>query len=433
MVRLFRVSIPAAAILLALVEAVLIPLCYIAASFFSLTNEGGPWFYFFYDDGWLQLLLVMMLLQGGLYFANLYGDLRTFGHTNFVQKLCLIMGIAFLAQAVIGYGAWDVLQLPQWTMVYGSGLVVLVLPAWRYLFFSLIREALPSRRLLLIGSSPVLDEIIREVKTRPEMGISIVHHRADLDEYTQDPVVQGSTLHSIVVAQGGRDHLPMQSLIDSQLAAINIQDAATLYETLFGRVPLENLPLSPATLEHPPQPRPWALQLQRLYSTVLAAGLLVLASPLYLAITAALALSGGRVLVGERRVGLYGRPFTLYRFACRNRNGRLTGIGSWLQSWNGDKLPYLISVLAGNMALVGPSPKRAALLEYVHSTVWLYSQRQVARPGITGWAQINQDSREVLNALTELEYDLYYIKHLDPALDLYILLHTLRAAFFPSR
>ena len=79
------------------------------------------------------------------------------------------------------------------------------------------------------------------------------------------------------------------------------------------------------------------------------------------------------------------------------------------------------------MAIVGPRPERPEFVQQLTMLIPFYPQRHAVKPGITGWAQINHqygDSTE--HATTKLEYDLYYIKNFSPALDLYIMLQTLK-------
>src|SRR6185312_11315138 len=86
-------------------------------------------------------------------------------------QFSLVLGIAFLLQAFFSYGRWNIL-LPKWMMVYGSGLVLLVLPPWRIFFASLLAKAMGSQRLLFLGSSPAVEQVIARIATRPELGLT---------------------------------------------------------------------------------------------------------------------------------------------------------------------------------------------------------------------------------------------------------------------
>jgi lipopolysaccharide/colanic/teichoic acid biosynthesis glycosyltransferase len=79
------------------------------------------------------------------------------------------------------------------------------------------------------------------------------------------------------------------------------------------------------------------------------------------------------------------------------------------------------------MALVGPRPERPEFCEVLEQKIPFYNQRLLVKPGVTGWAQINHKYTETIeDTAVKLEYDLYYVKHLAPALDFYIIFHTIK-------
>src|SRR5437868_2151258 len=124
MIRLFRVSIPTSILLLIPSETILIGACYVIAAAFALNASLDTWFYIRYDNGWLQIAFVVVVLQLGLYMMDLYSEFRQQSRIYLIQQLCLLLGISFLVQALIGYSESSLLQLPQWTMVYGSLLLL---------------------------------------------------------------------------------------------------------------------------------------------------------------------------------------------------------------------------------------------------------------------------------------------------------------------
>ena len=105
----------------------------------------------------------------------------------------------------------------------------------------------------------------------------------------------------------------------------------------------------------------------------------------------------------------------------------MTRVGRWLRRLRLDELPQLISVLRGEMSLIGPRPERPELEEHLEQTIPHYRVRHWIRPGLSGWAQAcypygasPEDSRQ------KLSYDLYYLRNANLALDLLILFKTLR-------
>jgi sugar transferase EpsL len=140
---------------------------------------------------------------------------------------------------------------------------------------------------------------------------------------------------------------------------------------------------------------------------------------------------GPPVLFTQQRPGLYGRPFTLYKFRTmrdtRAADGRLlpdadrlTAFGRFLRSTSLDELPELLNVLKGDMSLVGPRP---LLMAYLDRYTPHQARRHEVRPGITGWAQVN--GRNALSWEDRFDLDVWYVEHCSLWLDLKILALTI--------
>src|SRR6476660_3484163 len=111
----------------------------------------------------------------------------------------------------------------------------------------------------------------------------------------------------------------------------------------------------------------------------------------------------------------------------RANDDRITLVGRVLRSTRFDELPQLWNVLRGDMSLVGPRPERPSFVAELTANIPFYGQRHVVKPGLTGWAQIRYTyGASVEDAIEKLQYDLYYIKNLSLALDLVIVLETIK-------
>ena len=149
-----------------------------------------------------------------------------------------------------------------------------------------------------------------------------------------------------------------------------------------------------------------------------------------------------RSLYHQPRVGQNGRMFTVHKFrsmradaeaatgavwAQKRRPARHAGIGRFLRRTRLDELPQLWNVLRGDMSFVGPRPERPEFVAELTTQIPFYGQRHVVRPGLTGWAQVRYSyGASVEDALQKLQYDLFYIKNMSIALDLYIILETIK-------
>jgi exopolysaccharide biosynthesis polyprenyl glycosylphosphotransferase len=181
------------------------------------------------------------------------------------------------------------------------------------------------------------------------------------------------------------------------------------------------------------------LVVKRAMDVVLSAfGLLVL-SPLLALIAAAVRLgSAGPVFYRQERCGLNGKPFDMLKFRTMRLDAeaqtgpvwavkddpRRTWLGSFLRRTSLDELPQLINVLRGDMSLVGPRPERPVFIHQFRQTIPNYMARHCVKAGITGWAQVH-GWRGNTSLRKRLQYDLYYITHWTPWLDIRILWMTI--------
>jgi lipopolysaccharide/colanic/teichoic acid biosynthesis glycosyltransferase len=162
------------------------------------------------------------------------------------------------------------------------------------------------------------------------------------------------------------------------------------------------------------------LALQAIYANFLGLTALAIASPVLLCAAIALKISAPSepLLEHYHAVGLHGIPFDRLRFQSRS------GLGPWFARVRLRGLPQLFNIVRGEMSLVGPRPTREEFLETLRRQFPYFTQRLAVRPGLTGWAQI-QKTNQALDASVELEYDLYYIRHLSPGFDLDVLIATI--------
>lgn len=162
--------------------------------------------------------------------------------------------------------------------------------------------------------------------------------------------------------------------------------------------------------------------------------------------------SPGPVIFRQQRVGYRGTPFTVYKIRTMTdghggldarrsaitveNDRRVTGIGRFLRRMRIDEVPQILNVLKGEMSWIGPRPEACSLAEWYEAELPFYRYRHVVRPGITGWAQVNQGHvSEVAEVREKLENDFYYIKFFSPWLDLLIVVRTISAVLtgFGSR
>lgn len=188
---------------------------------------------------------------------------------------------------------------------------------------------------------------------------------------------------------------------------------------------------------------------KRLTDIVAASVLLVLGSLLCLLVGLAIRLEdGGPVLFRQVRVGRGGSHFTLYKLRSMRLDAeaqgepqwatpddvRATRIGRWIRALRIDEIPQAWNILVGDMSLVGPRPERPAFVDLLRNEIPSYDRRHCVRPGLTGWAQVNQPhSASIDDARRKLAYDLEYLRDWSVLLDLRIVARTAEFILFRGR
>jgi len=244
-----------------------------------------------------------------------------------------------------------------------------------------------------------------------------------------------------MVADLGPDLTERQvaALAGAAIAGVPVIDRRYMVETMTGRTPLGGL-----------MPNEFgALLPSRQYLVVrrgLELFLTVLALPVLLPILAGVALvvwldSRGPIFFVQERVGRRGRIFRMIKFRTMYHGAggpsftqagdpRVTRVGHALRRFRLDELPQLMNVLNGEMSWVGPRPEALRLDQKYVRDIPHFALRGIVRPGVTGWAQINQGyAHEADEMRAKLEYDLYYLKHCSLWLDVIIVLRTFSVMF----
>jgi len=247
---------------------------------------------------------------------------------------------------------------------------------------------------------------------------------------------------AVVISRRSANNLKdCAGLITAHLSGRRIVDVGQLLRVLSGRVDLNDSDGWSFLLASTPQLLHIRLYfyLKTVVEPILALILVVLFSPLLLAVAAAILwTSGWPILYKQERVGYRGRPFTMYKFRTMTNSAedggarwasdadpRVTPLGRWLRKSRLDELPQLFNVIRGDLGFVGPRPERPEFYRMLSEHVPLFSMRLLVRPGITGWAQVRQGyAASVEESRTKLEYDLYYVQNMSHKFDFRVLVHT---------
>jgi sugar transferase (PEP-CTERM system associated) len=416
------------------------------------------WRLFADEHGFLKAILIAAACQLCFYYSDLYDVRAIADRRELFSRIVQALGGASLLLAALYF--WiPSLVLGRGVFIIASFLVITLLIGWRLAFEWVASRLSPRERLLLVGTGAAAVALARELyDRRQELGVIIVGFvdpdPAKLGTPVLNPGVIGtiddipSIIHErsvdrvVVSLSDARGKLPMDRLLEMKLQGVTFDHLASVYEDYTGKIAVENL--RPSWLIFSPGFHKTRALLTAKRALDLAASLvgLVLAAPVMAIVALAVKLtSSGPVLYHQKRVGRDDRVFTLHKFRsmrqdaeaasgavwAKDNDPRLTPVGGALRKLRLDELPQLWNVLVGDMSLVGPRPERPEFIARLSEQIPFYRQRHVAKPGLTGWAQVRYPyGSTVEDALEKLQYDLFYIKHMSIGLDLFIALKTIK-------
>ena len=452
-----RSSLTARTLALVCFEAALIALAVAAGAWIRL---GGDWrIIFLVEYGALKTAFVAIVCQLCLYYTDLY-DFRTVSDR---RELFIRLMQALGATSVIlafAYFWFPQLILGRGVFIMSAGVVLIVITGWRVAFEWITRKLGPRERLLLIGTGPGAIELARELhELRHTLGVEIVGFVDPDPAQVGKPVINPGVIGTIadvptivraervdrvvVSLADARGRLPVDQLLEMKLNdGVSFDHLATVYEEYTGKIAVENLRPSWFIFSDGFRKSAVLTTVKRVIDLIVGVIGFVLAFPLMVMVATMVKLtSKGPVLYHQERVGQHGRVFTVHKFRsmvtdaeagtgavwARRDDVRVTPIGGFLRRVRLDELPQLWNVLLGDMSLVGPRPERPEFVRSLTEQIPFYGQRHVVRPGLTGWAQVRYTyGASVEDAMEKLQYDLYYIKNMSLALDLFILFSTVK-------
>jgi sugar transferase (PEP-CTERM system associated) len=406
-----------------------------------------------------RAVLIAAVLQICLHYCDLY-DLRTLtDRRDLLIGLLRALGAASVVLALL-YSWIPTLVIGRGVFMIASLMTIALVAGWRIAFEYLSFYVVPAERLLIVGTSGAAIALARELfNRRGELGVDLIGFVdsdprrvgtplinpgviGTVDEIPR--IVRESLVDRVVVSLAdARGQLPMDKLLEMKLnGGVRFDHLASVYEEYTGKIAVENLRPSWMIFSEGFRKSRLLAAVKRVCDVLLAAIGLTVALPIILFVGFAIRLSSpGPVFYQQRRVGKDGRVFTLHKFRsmaadAEARTGavwstsddpRVTGVGRILRRTRIDEVPQLWNVLIGDMSMVGPRPERPEFVSELTQQIPFYGQRHVVRPGVTGWAQVRHTYGGSVNgAMQKLQYELYYIKHMSLAFDVFIILETIK-------
>ena len=426
----------------------------LAAVFLRLGGEVGQTYL---QENWISLTSAVAIYMLVFYAGGMYEPPTRSRRVDFDFLPLVVVAIAAgltglilytRPQMVLGRGIWAI----------SSILILLLAYGLRQLFLLLVRRGLFLKHAMLLCDHPDRTADLLELLKN---NVSSLYHVVGLvtcgsspaSAYPPFPPVLGSAENLAQLAEQHdisvillsvspmRSHELLPKLRPLRYAGVEIMDYISLSEELAQEIPLAHINdewLMTAALNSA------VVQIRKVKRavdiTVSTIGLVVgipvmLVAGLLIKLT-----SPGPVIYRQKRVGLAGQTYVLYKLRtmvtdaesagavwASPRDSRVTKVGYFLRKWRIDELPQLFNVLKGEMSLVGPRPERPEFTEKLAAFIPFYNERRLVQPGLTGWAQVRYPYAASFEAAArKLQFDLYYIKNMSFLLDAAILLRTFK-------
>lgn len=412
-----------------------------------LKNINIPFWFYLLPLAWLLLMIELYEPHTA---ANFRKTVRGIAIAAFVglviYSLVFIIRVEPGALPRVGVGAF---------LLYSAILTLL----WRSLYIRIYTSPGQLRHLLVIGAgkaghslaevylaqNPPPFKIVGFIDDDPQkLGKSVCSIPILSQSFELLDLIETYKISDIVVAVSGEiQGATFQTILDAQEQGVEVTRMPTLYEEMLGRVPIHHLESDWVIRSFTDQARVSAIYLlvKRIVDIIGGlAGLLVFFLLLPFTSLAILIDSGLPIFYSQPRLGQGGKVFKIYKFRTMHKDAeadgnfrpaeendpRITRVGNILRKMRLDELPQFWNVLRGEMSLVGPRAERPELVTAFQKQVPFYRARLLAKPGLTGWAQINYGYvATVKDTEVKIEYDLYYIKHRSLAMDFNVILRTI--------
>lgn len=388
-------------------------------------------------------LFIFILWLLVFYITNLYDLNHLRNDISFYSNLFRAIAFASAISIAFFYLIPVFKITPKTNLAVFIGLFASIVTVSRTLFNKASRGG-PKKQLLIVGVNPQTLELAKFVEQNPQLGYEL-KYIMDLSKegvLAIDKTIREERINTVVISPETYQAPKIVDMFYKSLEnRVTFRNLSSFYEQLTNRVPLsainqvwflENLSEgSKKTYE----------EMKRFFDIIFSVILGIIALPFVPLIALAIEVSSpGLVFYRQKRVGQNGKLFEIIKFRtmtqdaeketgavwAKENDPRITWLGRILRKSRVDELPQLWNILRGEMSFVGPRAERPEFYEKLKNEIQFYEERNIIKPGLSGWAQINyRYGSSVADTVEKLQYDLYYIKNRSLILDLGIILKTI--------
>ncbi len=415
-------------------------------NFFEFFIARAPFWFYILPPAWMLLLI------------DLYDLHRASNWQRTVRGVTIAAIVGGVAYLVVFFVQDDPRFVNRRTFAAFLLAVFALTLLWRWVYIRMYTAQGMGRRVLVVGAGAngqTLARMYAELKPPPfnlvgfidddpqKVGKTIEGFRVFGGSHQLTQWIEELNIAEVVVSITGEMRgQTFQILLDVQEKGIEVTRMQTLYESLFGRVPIHHLESDWVLRSFIDEARVSSFYLIGSRAIDILGSLVGMT--IFLALLPFLAIAillddGWPIFYTQPRLGKGGVPFKMLKLRTMVKNAeadgqarmaqendpRVTRVGNFLRMTRLDELPQFWNVLRGEMSLVGPRAEREEMVNKFQKQIPFYRARLLAKPGLTGWAQINYGyAATVEDTGVKLEYDLYYIKHRSILMDIVIMLRT---------
>jgi len=411
--------------------------------------------------GVIPVCWLLLYYLSGTYF-DLYRKSRIVEiYRSVISTIIGVLLIGFIAFANDTDSFSYFFEITAW---YFFAHIVFLLTA-RLLLLNSVKNKLQRKEVgyntIIVGGNGKASKVYHEIKDNPHASGNIIlgfvtadknlppDTRADVPILggleNLEQIIDQYTIEEVIIAVESHEHQRLEHiLVRLSYRNVIVKVLPDLYDIISGSVRTSNV-YDPLLISIYPELLPdWQKVCKRVIDISVSAAALIFLSPVYIFAAIKVKLSSaGAIFYRQKRIGLFGKPFNIYKFRSMyvdaeqqgpalssDDDPRITPWGKVMRKWRIDELPQFYNILKGEMSLVGPRPERKYFIDIITQTHPHYKYLHRVKPGLTSWGMVQYGYAEnVEQMLARMKYDLLYIENCSLALDAKIMVYTIKVIF----
>ena len=389
---------------------------------------------------------------------------RSYRYTSFMRESVNIMKASLAVFVVSIFLSMMLSRLYQYQVALTLYFFIECMLAVLYRFFLRLflrlmrKKGYNKKYIVLLGVNNCTENFIKKIESSPDLGyeisgyfdiapsshlkINYLGRFRDIYKY-----FSGFIPDEVLIMLSNRTQLYIERLISiCERWGVKYSIMPNMFSSFSSRIYISSFDGMPImSLRNVPLDRTINKFIKRTMDIVVSLLMIIVLSPLMIVTAVIIKLtSPGKIIFRQKRVGLGQKPFMMYKFrsmreetesdisSTAKNDPRCTRFGRFIRKFSIDELPQLFNVLKGNMSLVGPRPEIPYYVREYRKSVPLYMLKHYVKPGITGWAQVNDLRGSDTSIEERIKYDIYYIEHWSVIFDIKILFKTLTKGIFSN-